>query len=339
MTQEQLYKYFRGECTDEEAKAADIYLTTQPGRAIAFLEEDDGGTPVDVSPVQSSRIWEGINRHIQRTVMLRRIVRNICVAASIALLTGIGLYSWQGAGRLPAGEHETVMAQTYTIIDNTDKVMKAFQLPDKSTGKLAPGSSLRYAEDFGRVRRTLELLGTARFQVAKDTAHPFMVMSGELTITALGTIFDIQAPLRADKIYVRLLEGRISVRRRADMEAPPQLLLPGDQLVYDKTGHSMMLTHAEKKTGAQDKPVADDPFSALGEESWYMFNNQALPEVLDQLESMYHVRIDFDRAALQNMTFIGRLDGTDSLQHVLGAIAVLNNLHLSKTARGYVLKQ
>ncbi|WP_126246598.1 FecR family protein [Chitinophaga rhizosphaerae] len=339
MTQEQLNKYFRGECTEEEAEAADIFLTAEPGRAVAFLEEDDGTTPVAVSAAQSARMWEGISRHVHRPAILRRIVRNVCVAASIAVLLGLGMYYWHGTGRLPAGKDETAPALAYTIIGNTDKEMKAFQLPDGSTGKLAPGSSLRYAEDFGSAGRILELTGTARFQVAKDTARPFTVMAGELAVTALGTIFDVNAPQGANKIYVRLLEGKISVRRHADRHAAPQLLLPGDRLVYDKAARSMTLTHMEKKTGSKGKPAADDVFSAFGEENWYMFNNQALPEVLDQLESLYHVRIDFDRAALRNMSFIGRLDGTDSLQNVLRAIAVLNDLKLSKTTRGYLLKQ
>lgn len=77
--------------------------------------------------------------------------------------------------------------------------------------------------------------GRAQFDVAKDTARPFTVFSGNQAITATGTSFTVEA--LALETRVVLLEGEVEVSRveasKTEPEAEPAkvVLRPGDLFV------------------------------------------------------------------------------------------------------------
>jgi transmembrane sensor len=72
--------------------------------------------------------------------------------------------------------------------------------------------------EFSNNERRVELLeGQALFQVAKDKSRPFIVASGEATVRAVGTQFDVY---RKDSgTTVTVLEGRVAVYSTARMES------------------------------------------------------------------------------------------------------------------------
>jgi transmembrane sensor len=56
--------------------------------------------------------------------------------------------------------------------------------------------------------------GEAYFEVAQDPVRPFIVHSGDLTITALGTAFDVRTG--AGNVAISVTEGRVRVADRTD---------------------------------------------------------------------------------------------------------------------------
>lgn len=63
--------------------------------------------------------------------------------------------------------------------------------------------------------RSIELLGgEALFSVARDPSRPFVVRSGQATVQALGTQFNVYQ--RHDEVQVTVLEGRVSVASLGD---------------------------------------------------------------------------------------------------------------------------
>jgi len=73
--------------------------------------------------------------------------------------------------------------------------------------------------------RNLELEGgEALFSVARDKTRPFTVTAGGATVTATGTRFEVA--MRESRIFVTLLEGRVSVRAP---DGSIQPLQPGEQ--------------------------------------------------------------------------------------------------------------
>jgi transmembrane sensor len=121
--------------------------------------------------------------------------RPVLVAASVAIVLALaGGIVWR--------------TQRYPLYTTDIGERRSITLADGSTVDLNARSRLRI--EFSGSERRVELLGgQALFQVAKDKHRPFIVASGEATVRAVGTQFDVY---RKDSgTTVTVLEGRVAV--------------------------------------------------------------------------------------------------------------------------------
>jgi transmembrane sensor len=103
-------------------------------------------------------------------------------------------------------------------------------LSDGSVVWLNSASSVSYLEKFSEVARNITLDGEAYFEVAPDQSRPFVVTTGEITTTALGTSFNINA-FDPDNIKIALITGKAKVVNKIYKD-DPYLLKPGMGLVF-----------------------------------------------------------------------------------------------------------
>src|SRR4029077_9414852 len=81
-------------------------------------------------------------------------------------------------------------AHRYPLYSTDIGERRSITLADGSTVDLNARSQLRV--EFSKSERRVELLdGQALFQVAKDKQRPFIVHSGDATVRAVGTQFDV----------------------------------------------------------------------------------------------------------------------------------------------------
>jgi transmembrane sensor len=118
----------------------------------------------------------------------------LAIAASVLLAAIAGAAWWQSVH--------------YPLYSTDTGERRSITLADGSTVDLNARSKLRV--EFSNNERRVELLdGQALFQVAKDKSRPFIVASGEATVRAVGTQFDVY---RKDSgTTVTVLEGRVAV--------------------------------------------------------------------------------------------------------------------------------
>ena len=103
---------------------------------------------------------------------------------------------------------------------------RSLALSDGSMVDLNARSKLRI--EFSKDERLVELLeGQALFQVAKDKSRPFIVKSGDATVRAVGTQFDVDR--KATGTTVTVLEGRVVVYSEARSEASAATTQPPAQ--------------------------------------------------------------------------------------------------------------
>ncbi|MEO6290980.1 MAG: FecR domain-containing protein [Ginsengibacter sp.] len=86
-------------------------------------------------------------------------------------------------------------------------------LPDGSKVWLNAASSLHFPTVFSGSRRSVELIGEAYFEVAKNKAMPFTVKVGAMQVSVLGTHFNINAYPDEDNIKTSLLEGSVKITK------------------------------------------------------------------------------------------------------------------------------
>jgi transmembrane sensor len=121
--------------------------------------------------------------------------RGRAIAASVAGLGIVAAATWFAAFSAPT--YATAIGE-----------QRAIQLQDGSTVELNSYSKL--AVHFSRHERDVKLIkGQALFQVAKDARRPFVVASGDTTVRAVGTQFDVY--MKDSGTIVTVLEGRVAI--------------------------------------------------------------------------------------------------------------------------------
>lgn len=231
-------------------------------------------------------------------------------------------------------------------LNTTDKP-EQLVLQDGSELKLYGNSMISYHEPFTGNKRDITLAGEASFKVAKDKSKPFTVFSGDISTTALGTQFTVTAFRKDKNITVRLYEGKVvvksanSAKRRLKND---YYLLPGQELVYNNKDLTAKVRRFRGNTGIvkskKEKPSADIltiPENENG--SWFMFNNQSLDKVFDELGNMYGVDIEYAKRDVYNRYFIGKFDRKDSVENIIKQIADLNNLEVIKKNNKFIIRK
>ncbi len=180
---------------------------------------------------------------------------------------------------------------------------KFLLLPDSSTVIMHPGSQLHYA--FNGKTRDITLVGEAYFDVKHIASQPFIIHSGNVITTVLGTAFNISA-YPGKKVTVSVKRGRVSV---ADVHNRIlAVLTPDQQLVYSPETH----TSNEQQVQTQktiEWVSSDVQFSAV-----------PFKELAEKLSVRYGVTIKFEDEALESYSITGRFSGTESLKVLLTAL-------------------
>lgn len=131
---------------------------------------------------------------------------------------------------LDMNEPEMAMTECYVPYRETKEVT----LPDGSKANLNSGSYILYRSGFEGDTRDIYLVGEAVFDVAKNKEKPFIVHSGEVSVTALGTKFNVKAYPEDNILRATLLEGKIKVGCGSSED---YYLKPGQQLSHNKETH------------------------------------------------------------------------------------------------------
>jgi transmembrane sensor len=156
---------------------------------------------------QMQRLWNAFPEARAKTLhpppfVNRRKHRNwlITLAASVVLMVGAaGWFAWHYSDE--------------QVLDTAIGEQRRITLADGSHLDLAPGS--RVITHFTLTKRDVRLeRGQAFFQVAHNVTRPFIVHANNLTVTAVGTQFDVR--VGPDATAVTVMEGRIKVSPDAE---------------------------------------------------------------------------------------------------------------------------
>jgi transmembrane sensor len=155
-------------------------------------------------------------------------------AIGFVLLVMIGVGSYL---RLKPQRYETAVGEQRSVV-----------LSDGSLVTLNTASTieLRFVKDHRIVRL---LAGEARFQVAHDTTRPFDVTTGDTTVRAVGTQFNVDR--RANGTTVTVVEGRVAVMSANDdssSDAQNRLPLEAGEQVVLSPQRARQVVHADVAT-------------------------------------------------------------------------------------------
>lgn len=132
-------------------------------------------------------VWADVRLRIRRRGLRMRIAR---YAAAAAVMVGVICGSWfMGGLRV----ENRLVAEAHPVVISTPRGVKSdVILPDGSRVRLNGGTRIVYLTLFGDQRR-VEVDGEAYFEVEHDARRPFVVVTGEVSSTVLGTTFNVHA--------------------------------------------------------------------------------------------------------------------------------------------------
>lgn len=347
MTEQQIERFFQDECNAEEAEQVIAYLDSHPDIVERYMSEAEWSAfkyTERLHPVLSEKMQTVIRRSTYSEAKTIGWKKWAAVAA-VTLMISFGMYylldrnNRQENKQLAKEETKEERAQLKLVRNTSDKVQE-IKLSDGSVVMLEANSELRFMEAFEKNHRVINLSGEALFTVAKDAARPFTVVSDEVATTALGTVFRVTAVEQGKVLKVHLYEGKVVIKNATGKSTLTEdyFLKPGDEFVFDRS--TMLANILMKKKPSinaaersNDKPVEENA------SNWFMFNNQKLSQVFDQLAAIYNVKIDYNATEVSKMSFIGRIDKSDAIEDILNDIALLNNLTVTKTGTGFTIEK
>ena len=342
ITRELLEKFWMGLCTEEEATLVEAYFREHPEDESLFDEFEAAGEE-PVAEEDRVAMLSGVMRAVRPRGAVIRRAGVMMAAASLLAVVLAGWLMYRPAPRRTATGPALAEAAVWVGKRNADKKNVRVMLPDSSETILAPGAVIIYRKDLGSYdKREVKVEGEVVFTVRRNKQQPFIVYSDGVETTVLGTIFDVSNKPDSDHISIRLLQGKVMVGMNAKTGDPTKkyYLRPGQEFVYKRSDRSVAVREFDHKakTYALHKPN----LPRIREESlanWYMFNDQELADVFDQLSIIYNVEIQYSSSDLHNKYFIGRLDQHDSLNEILKDIALLNHLSVIEAEGCYIIRK
>lgn len=148
-------------------------------------------------------------------------------AAAVLMVVATVFFFPGGLSDQQASHQSSTVKQAKPKSDTQRRWLK---LPDGTTVVLNAGSKLDYPESFdGLSIREVSLSGEAFFDVKHDAAKPFVINTGKLKTTVLGTAFNIKAYPTSDSITVTVTRGKVMVQQA---EKTLAILTPQEQLEW-----------------------------------------------------------------------------------------------------------
>lgn len=344
LSKEIIERFLAGHCTPEEAAALLDALKEQPGLLDAYMgKEDWDGIDENnamMPPDAAARTTKAVLKHTTRTAPGAFLIQRKWMMAA-ACLVALGITAFYLFKQQVSPQDNQAVAQSKeiskdvplnkdTVVKNTGKEKLTVVLKDGSHLLLSSQAEIRYEPRFTGTTRTIHLKGEAYFKVAKDKSRPFIVYSHNITTTALGTSFTIRALDNEELVTVALHTGKVVVKPITVQAGAAKdiYLVPGDQLTVN--------VHNFKTQIARGKP-ADTLLKAapLKKEVLLEFDREPLTKVLNKLTQEYGTAIEFDETLLSEQSFTGNLKTDEPLEKILQNIALLNNLTITRTPKGY----
>jgi transmembrane sensor len=299
-------KYLRGDATNEEQKLVESYYQLFDDERSVFeaLSTDEKNK---LKSALQNKIYDRVLKENKKGFVIK--LQNplfIRIAATVLALLFIGSIFFIS----------DKPAKKATIVSNVTPVHltqnRVIFLPDGSTVILSAKSKLNYPSSFdGMKTREVFLEGQAFFDIKHTASKPFIVHTGKLKTTVIGTAFNIKAMPGDVNITVTVKRGKVKV---ADDHKVLGVIIPNQQITYDT-----------KKISADMKTVENEKYLDWKEQD-LLLDNLTISEVAAMLEERYKVKIIISDRSKSTQRFTASFSKNETLEKALNSICTFNDV-------------
>lgn len=249
------------------------------------------------------RMWT----NIQKATIYRRkrTYKWIAAACILFLLSIVGYRSFNNDLFLPKAK--MVAAKTFP------NDIRLLHLPDGSRVWINQNTEIEYPEQFANNVRDVRLKGEAFFEVAKNPSKPFIITSGEISTTVVGTSFNIKA---YDYIHpeVHVRSGKVKVQGTQNT-------------VFLERGYAAVFT--------DDSRIIKKQKIAILEPEWKKvlidIDGLMLVQVMEKLQGLHPITVKYASDELKLLKIKGTLDTRQGFDEMLQTIAFALEVEITPT--------
>lgn len=320
-----------GQLSKEEQAELEFLLSAEGGYSLEIMDQLWGARLETVPEISMSKgswrkIEEGIATEKRRAIPLYKWI----AAAAAAVIIAASLYLLIPANTKINSQAPRPMAMNHVTTQNGSRTQ--LELPDGTKVWVNGSSRLSYDnKGFGTEERELYLDGEAYFDVAKNEKAPFIIHTGGVTITVLGTAFNVRAYSREKTVETSLIHGMVAITTKRDPDR--RIILKPDEkiiLPVDSTGDVDGPAVANNKPSSPYTIVhlRKDSTHTIPEVAWISprleFDNELLEKLAPKMERWFNVTIHFRDPAIARRRFSGVIE-KETLQQTLEAMQLSGN--------------
>lgn len=309
--------YFSGKATEEERLALEEWVRLSPENNRYFQEMRNIWQVMNPAFIPAGIEVEKAERKVIEKIGNIKPIRKILIywqrIAAVVTIPLLLLYAYFFLHKTNNQNQELV----YQEVRSPHGTFSEINLPDGTSVWLNGGSTLKFPLEFKKGERNVFLNGEGYFEVHSDQKNPFIVKTNQLTLTATGTAFNIEAYENDSISAVTMVNGQINV---AFGKSPQVVMVPGERASFNSQTTRCRITQT-------------DPYK------WYawkdglmMFRDDPLSYVFKRLEQTFNVDIDLKDFSLANAPYRATFN-YESLDEILRLLELSAPIHFKQSKR------
>ncbi|HZY35076.1 MAG TPA: FecR domain-containing protein [Mucilaginibacter sp.] len=302
-------RYLKGEASPAEMEKVEAWLDHYQHPHTEWQQMDKS----------SREKWlEGLYGDVQESIAEpkvvalrpRRVWWRVAAAAAAMLLLGLGVYL------------ERPQGAQLVVLSVAPSQKSQVVLADGSKVWVNSKSTFTYPKAFDGKTREVYLAGEAFFDIQHDAAKPFIIHTGKIVTTVLGTAFNIKVDSLQHTVVVTVTRGKVSVANGSHLLG---VITPNQQISVNTVNHMKM-----QKTVNAGVAVA-------WQQNAISFNDITFADAAAQLQQRFKVKIIFANDKVKNCRFTGSALREEKLDKILKVICTFNNATYQTKADGSIV--
>lgn len=306
---QRLKQYLLGNAGEKEINLVDNWYQSFDNEPVVLSEVETAAT--------KQEIWDNIAPAVKIERKIGRLSPAMKVAAMIIIIAGAaGAFLLQHKNK---DSHPDVLA--YTTISTGIGEKKKITIQDGSRLILDAGTTIRIQNDFSKDRKIELIDGEAFFDVSRDDQRPFIIQTGGLITTVLGTSFNISAYKELNNVSIGVVSGKVSVVNKS---ATLSILEKDQELVYNKNNKTF-------------KTIPLDESSTAWQEGRLVLNDLSFDEMAAIIKKNFGIDMVTNEGAIKRTRYTTELLSAMSPAEAVEVLAAIHNLSIQQKGKKFFL--
>lgn len=242
------------------------------------------------------------------------------LVAAMIILTACSVWIMQ-TNR--SDRERTMSMSSLTKKETNRSESKYIVLADGTQVWLNAASSLQFPDQFNTSKREVFLVGEAYFDVKHADRIPFIIHTGKISTTVLGTAFNIKAYPGQRNITISVSKGKVKVAGENGWETT---LVRGQQIKVKEEGEEAreQIIGTEKIAGWQQGNL--------------VYDDEAFDDIIADMQRIYNVNIEINNKSIRELRISTSFKREIGIEQALQVLCKLTDTQLTQSGGIYQIQ-